>query len=885
MAQTNFRPSISVRDVPMIQTGPGSASLQFDSRVLANLPKVAIICPTGNRGHLWPLMKHNMLKQSYPHHLMHWVIVDDGAADPVLDEKINEFAKTWPGTVKLERLTLPQRLILGRKRNLMCELGFAIPDVDIVVHMDDDDLYHRESVKVRVALLEMYRSEGIECVGCTQVNCYDVVTDTAFNAFDPCHAGKPSGFSESTTAYTRAFWEERKWPDEARNAEGHHFMLGRWNKAMNIPSNFVICQLTHDNNTIVRRTYAQNETVGPDGKKLSYRETNMDPEEKQTVDEVHEAILMRNPNERLAKAFLELTKNETESEKILDIYNKTPYGVESAHRFKVFRRAKMTIDHFSHLNHGQGIRIAYVCPPTSNPLPWSAFERCANWGGSEEAVKHITRYFVNQLNARVVVFSNWSKELITSSGNIVDLKKYGRIDPETGVCWKPYDLWNSMDEADLTIVWRDPGSLDAFRVPGHRSGKTCLDVHDQLQVFVSSALSPVDFIMVKSEHHRNTCIPPEHHSKCIIIPNGFDPNILSCNEQKSTDQRKYYFINTSRPDRGMSCLMDVTRDFVKTSDNKKFRTKKCAWAYGFQDMPDGLVQIWNSRRSSVTSNLDILEKLSEEAVSNLYNDGKYFLYFSRFVETDCISLTKAMYYGSFPLVAKIGAVGEKIERYIRWLDSKGASYKNIRRPVLYQIPADRFTPDGLGPVELRHPNDSSSGLYDSRLHDFIDSEISKPLNSDDLRAMREFVMDTFTWNSIAEAWSSNVFGKVHELIDERRVLKYCNDILNDLQNNGPEFQNIFMNRRIVLVNPEYENDDDRRITEIVVKGHQRVAWVIHTLNNKSLENYIYQKFSLELIEGLTMNPNRKVLVAQGCGLVGLSKRLKENKRDLTIIEL
>ncbi len=889
MAQPTFRPSITVRDVPMVQTGPNSSSIQFDTKVLANLPKIAVICPTGNRGHLWPLMKHNMLKQTYPHDKIVWILVDDGVKDPKLEENIAEFARTFRGTVDYRHLELSERLILGRKRNLMNELGFAV--ADICVHMDDDDLYHKESLKVRVALLEMYKGEGIQCVGCTQVNCYDVVTDTAFNAFDPCHAGKPSGFSESTVAYYKEFWQERGWPDDARNAEGHHFMLNRWQKAMNIPSNFVICQLTHDNNTIVRRTYAANDApTGPDGQRLGYKETHMDAEEREAVEEVHEAILMRNPNERMAKTFLGVAKTlEDDPARLLDVYFRTQWGIEAAHRFKVYRRQKISLDHFSHIESRvpessfANVRIAYVCAPSSNPFPWSAFERCPNWGGSEEAVKHITKYFTNRLGAKVVVFSHWSRELIASSGPIADVRRRGRMDPETGVWWKPYEMWNSMDEADLTIVWRDPGQLEGFRVPGHKSGKTCIDIHDQLQVFVPSALSPVDYIMVKSEHHKNTCIPAEHHHKCIVIPNGFDPTILGESVvARSSSERKYLYINTSRPDRGMSCLMDtvlnVHMPMLKAKTTKP-KQKKSAWAYGFQDMPAELVARWQKRRGDVGA-LEILEKISEEAVSQLYNDGRYFFYASRFIETDCISLTKAMFYGSFPLVTKVGAVGEKVQRFIGWLEKKG--YTDVRVPVMYEIPADRLVPGGYG--EDPHPNDASSGLYDDRMRAWIESETGKFVTARDQAAMREFVLETFTWDSVADAWATQVFDKACEVRTERALLRRCNDVLDELQGMSAA-RDILMKRRVVLVNPVYESEDDRQVSKVIISNHQKVAHVIHTSSARQVERFIETKWLSEAIEGFEKPPEKiRVIIAEGCGLFGLVRRLKEST-GLTVVEL
>jgi glycosyltransferase involved in cell wall biosynthesis len=860
--------------------------LQFDTAVLANLPPVAVICPTGNRAHLWPLMRHNILKQSYPHELITWVIVDDGDRDPTLAEKIDEFKSSFRGKVLYVYKRAPDggRFILGRKRNLMCELGFAL--ANIVVHMDDDDLYHRESVRVRVALLEMYKNEGISCVGCTQVNCYDVVTDTAFNAYDPCHQNKPSGFSESTTAYYREFWEERKWPDEARNAEGHHFMLSRWNKAMNIPSNWVICQLTHDNNTIVRRTYnASPEQFGPDGKKQSYKENNMDAEERAAVDEVHEALMNRNPNERAAKVFLDLVRAVgDDSDRIRDIYTRTAWGVEQAHRFRTFRRAKLRMNHFDHIESTRGpqdrptsgMRVAYVCPPTANPIPWSAFEKCANWGGSEEAVKHITNYFVNQLGAKVVVFSPWSKELVESSGSIADVRRYGRMDESTGVWWKPYELWNAMDEADLTICWRDPGLLEGFRDPAHKSGKTCLDVHDQLQIFVSGALNPVDYIMVKSEYHRNTCIPAEHHHKCVVIPNGFNPSTLEAGPAPESDAREYTFINTSRPDRGMSSLLELTSSLPPGS-KKKPAPQRSAWAYGFPDMPEDLVKKWKARFPPLADRLDVLEKISEEAVARLYSNGMYFFYFSRFIETDCISLTKAMYYGSFPLVTKVGAVGEKIEKYRAWLE-RSERFKTARRPELYVIPDDRLMPGGYGPDP--HPNDASSGLADARALAWVREQVALDVSALDREAMRAYALENFTWESVASRWESEVFTKAEQLRQDRRMVVSCNQLLNELQSFHPEVQKLIGLRRVVLVNPVYESEMERQITQVIVQNHNKAAYVIHTDNDRVIEGFLHQKYLLGAVESFEPPKEKtKVLIVKNCGLVKLLERVREG-RDL-----
>jgi glycosyltransferase involved in cell wall biosynthesis len=602
---------------------------------------------------------------------------------------------------------------------------------------------------------------------------------------------------------------------------------------------------------------------------------------------VHESLLNRNPNERAAKVFLDLVRAVGDDpDRIREIYSRTAWGVEQAHRFRTFRRAKLRMDHFSHIENTRGpqdrptsnMRVAYVCPPTANPLAWSAFEKCANWGGSEEAVKHITSYFVNQLGAKVVVFSPWSKELIEQSGSISDVRKLGRMDVETGVWWKPYELWNAMDEADLTICWRDPGLLDGFRDPAHKSGKTCLDVHDQLQIFVPSALSPVDYIMVKSEYHRNTCIPAEHHSKCIVIPNGFNPSTLGNPEEPAPNSsaRKYTYINTSRPDRGMSALLNLAES-IPAGTKKKPVAAKSAWAYGFPDMPEDLVKRWKARFPDLKDRLDVLEKISETDVARLYADGKFFFYFSRFIETDCISLTKAMYYGSFPLVTKVGAVGEKVEKYIAWLE-KSERFASARRPRLYEVPADRLTQGGYGPDP--HPNDASGGLVDSRALAWIQTESAQEVTDLDREAMRTYVLETFTWESVANRWESEIFTKAEQVRQDRRLVQMCNDTLNALQTFHPEVQKLVGLRRVVLVNPTYTSEQEREVTKVIVQNHNKAAYVIHTDNDRVVEGFLHKKYLLDAVESFDPPKEKvKVLIVKNCGLVQLVERIRTG-RDL-----
>jgi hypothetical protein len=384
--------------------------------------------------------------------------------------------------------------------------------------------------------------------------------------------------------------------------------------------------------------------------------------------------------------------------------------------------------------------------------------------------------------------------------------------------------------------------------------------------------------MVKSEYHRNTCIPAEHHPKCVVIPNGFNPATIGSPDEPApnSDARKYTFINTSRPDRGMSALLELV-DTIPSGTKKKPATKS-AWAYGFPDMPEDLVRKWKARFPKLSDRLDVLEKISEEDVARLYANGKFFFYFSRFIETDCISLTKAMYYGSLPLVTKVGAVGEKIQKYMDWLDAGGEKYSTVRRPRVYEVPADRLVPGGYGTDP--HPNDASSGLVDARALAWIQTEAAQPVTDLDRAAMRAYVLEHFTWESVATRWESQIFTKAEQLRQDRRLVQTCNATLSNLQTFHPEVQKLVGLRRVILVNPEYSSELEREVTKVIVQNHNKAAHVIHTNNDRVIEAFIHQKFLMSAIE--TFEPpaeKMKVLIVKNCGLIQLLERIREG-RDL-----
>ncbi len=187
-------------------------------------------------------------------------------------------------------------------------------------------------------------------------------------------------------------------------------------------------------------------------------------------------------------------------------------------------------------------------------------------------------------------------------------------------------------------------------------------------------------------------------------------------------------------------------------------------------------------------------------------------------------------------------------------------------------------PGGYGPDP--HPNDASSGLVDARALAWIQSESAQAVTDLDRQAMRDFVLEHFTWESVASRWESQVFTKAEQLRQDRRLVQTCNDTLSNLQGFHPEVQKLIGLRRVLLVNPEYSSDLEREVTKVIVQNHNKAAYVIHTNSDRVIEAFIHQKFLMNAVESFEPPAEKtKVLIVKNCGLIQLLERIREG-RDL-----
>jgi len=203
----------------------------------ADLPKVSILTITRDRRSFIPLAKYCFLAQGYPEEKLEWVIVDDGK------DQIKDLVSDLPN---VKYVLVDDPMTIGAKRNLAVESASH----DILVVMDDDDVYPNNSVLSRVA--NMLAEPKKECLFSTTIPCYEIHDKKSFMNVPPITLPMCERVSEATLCFTRKFWEAKKFPDQ-QIAEGGAFIRGREEMCREMSPQDIIVSLCHKKTTSSRK--------------------------------------------------------------------------------------------------------------------------------------------------------------------------------------------------------------------------------------------------------------------------------------------------------------------------------------------------------------------------------------------------------------------------------------------------------------------------------------------------------------------------------------------------------------------------------------------------------------------------------------------------------
>jgi Glycosyl transferase family 2/Glycosyl transferases group 1 len=202
-----------------------------------NLPPISVITLTRDRRAFFPLAKYCMVAQTYPEDKIEWVIVDDGK------DQIKNLVTDLPNVTYI---LLDEPLTIGAKRNL----AISRAKHDILVMLDDDDVYPNNSLISRVA--HMLAEPKKECLFSTVIPCYEIHETKSFMNVPPMTLPMSQRVSEATLCFTRKFWEAREFPDQ-QIAEADAFIRGREQMCRELSPQDVIVSLIHKKNTSSRK--------------------------------------------------------------------------------------------------------------------------------------------------------------------------------------------------------------------------------------------------------------------------------------------------------------------------------------------------------------------------------------------------------------------------------------------------------------------------------------------------------------------------------------------------------------------------------------------------------------------------------------------------------
>jgi len=201
------------------------------------LPFISVITITRDRRAFIPLVKYGLIAQTYPAEKIEWIIVDDGK------DQIKDLVSDMKNVVYV---LSDEPMTIGAKRNL----AVTYATHDILVCMDDDDVYPSNSLLSRVA--HMLAEPKKECLFSTVIPCYDIHEKKSFMNVPPIKLPMCERVSEATLCFTWAFWEAGRFPDQ-QIAEGGGFIRGREHQCRELSPQDVIVSLIHKKNTSSRK--------------------------------------------------------------------------------------------------------------------------------------------------------------------------------------------------------------------------------------------------------------------------------------------------------------------------------------------------------------------------------------------------------------------------------------------------------------------------------------------------------------------------------------------------------------------------------------------------------------------------------------------------------
>lgn len=630
-------------EFPYKDLGDNKIKLELDPIKDDELPYISIVTPFYNRYKFMKLMMRNYNKIDYPKKLIEWIIIDDSTDN--IGINMREYFKGK----NIRYIKMNRHITIGAKRNLLAKEA----KYKYIVHMDDDDWYPSTSVIARIRALLKLEKEGKRClVGCSKVNCYNIISDVLFEAYDVINT-----ISESTMAYSKEYFNEQGFNNKDKVTECLNFIKNRENTVYTLPSTFIITQITHGGNTINRNII--NDRYNNDN--LYFIENEEDKnvifelkcEIIRDIPEFKETLNIRKKLKKDILNFFNLYdfcnyNDKYNNDITIEQLMKCPLMIELRREYKINKYKDIQLK----LKEKYDKRIInYYCGPGkilkfSNK--WSPYSNYI--GGSEEAVINLSKEFIKE-NYIINIYCNLDEISNENNNQLI----------ENGIFYRNYWEWIPQEFSDITIIWRDPTNI----LDNINSNKIFLDLHDHFSIKdikYFNNINPKVIIMTKSNFQKQN-LSFIKNNIILNIPNGihiYNNNNNSNNIDINNNKKINMLITTSSYDRCLRALLDAIPIIKKEIPDINLEIH---WAYGFNfEYRDKQVMdfINNLKFKLEKSECINHNRLSQDEINKLYKDADLFIYGTNFPEIDCISLSKAFINGTIPIVTDAGSLKEKM---------------------------------------------------------------------------------------------------------------------------------------------------------------------------------------------------------------------------------
>lgn len=201
------------------------------------MPLISCILPTANRREFLPQALALFAAQDYPHTEL--IVIDDGE---------DNIADLIPAQPNIRYRRLPQRLSIGAKRNLACELANG----EFIAHWDDDDWYGPTRLSYQLAQLQAC---GAMICGLDQVLFHQPQTGQAWQYRYPPNE-KPWAYG-ATLLYRRDWWQHHPFADVMIGEDNRFVWQAQPQQLLRLAEQRWYVGLVHERNTSRKNTRDQ----------------------------------------------------------------------------------------------------------------------------------------------------------------------------------------------------------------------------------------------------------------------------------------------------------------------------------------------------------------------------------------------------------------------------------------------------------------------------------------------------------------------------------------------------------------------------------------------------------------------------------------------------